>query len=62
MCCGRLRDLSRPVQTRLTASRPGTLATRLEPEDVFVLADRCMEAVYHLQRNLYLPMVLESVS
>ena len=37
------------------------LASRLEPEDVFVLADRCMEAAYHLQRNLYLPMVLESL-
>jgi DNA polymerase III subunit delta' len=38
-----------------------SLASRLEPEDVFILADRCMEAAYHLQRNLYLPMVLESL-
>lgn len=37
------------------------LASRLEPEDVFILADRCMEASYHLQRNLYLPTVLESL-
>jgi DNA polymerase-3 subunit delta' len=37
------------------------LAERLEPEDVFVLADRCLEATYHLQRNLYLPLVLESL-
>ncbi|MGC8642842.1 MAG: DNA polymerase III subunit delta' [Isosphaeraceae bacterium] len=37
------------------------LASRLEPEDVFILADRCMEAAYHLQRNLYLPTVLESL-
>jgi DNA polymerase-3 subunit delta' len=37
------------------------LAGRLEPEDVFVLADRCLEADYHLQRNLYMPMVLESL-
>ena len=37
------------------------LAERLEPEDVFVLADRCLEADYHLQRNLYMPLVLESL-
>jgi DNA polymerase-3 subunit delta' len=37
------------------------LGERLEPEDVFVLADRCLEADYHLQRNLYIPMVLESL-
>jgi DNA polymerase-3 subunit delta' len=39
----------------------GVLAARLEPEDVFVLADRCLLADYHLQRNLYLPLVLESM-
>jgi DNA polymerase-3 subunit delta' len=37
------------------------LAERLEPEDVFVLADRCLEADYHLRRNLYLPVVVESL-
>ncbi len=37
------------------------LAGRLEPEDVFVLADRCLTADYHLDRNLYLPTVLESL-
>ena len=37
------------------------LAERLEPEDVFVLADRCLEADYHLQRNLYMPVILESL-
>lgn len=37
------------------------LAERLEPEDVFVLADRCLAAAYHLQRNLYMPLVLESL-
>jgi DNA polymerase-3 subunit delta' len=37
------------------------LAERLEPEDVFVLAERCLEATYHLQRNLYMPLVLESL-
>jgi len=38
-----------------------TLANRLEPEDVFILADRAMEADRHLRRNLYLPLVLESL-
>ncbi|MDG3003496.1 DNA polymerase III subunit delta' [Paludisphaera mucosa] len=37
------------------------LAERLEPEDVFVLADRAMEADFHLQRNLYMSLVLESL-
>lgn len=37
------------------------LAERLEPEDVFVLADRAMDADYHLQRNIYMPLVLESL-
>jgi DNA polymerase III subunit delta' len=37
------------------------LAERLEPEDVFVLADRALEADYHLGRNLYMPLVLESL-
>jgi DNA polymerase-3 subunit delta' len=37
------------------------LAERLEPEDVFLLADRCLEAEYHLERNVYLPLVLESL-
>jgi len=37
------------------------LAGRLEPEDVFVLADRCLEADYHVQRRLYMPLILESL-
>lgn len=37
------------------------LAARLEPEDVFLLADRALEADYHLGRNLYMPLVLESL-
>lgn len=38
-----------------------TLANRLEPEDVFILTDRALEADRHLRRNLYLPLVLESL-
>jgi DNA polymerase-3 subunit delta' len=38
-----------------------SLATRLEPEDVLVLADRCLQAEYHIERRLYMPLVLESL-
>jgi DNA polymerase-3 subunit delta' len=37
------------------------LAERLEPEDVFVLADRCIAADYHIHRRLYMPLILESL-
>ncbi len=37
------------------------LAERLEPEDVFILAERAMDADFHVQRNLYMPLVLESL-
>jgi DNA polymerase-3 subunit delta' len=36
------------------------LAVRLEPEDVLVLADRCLEADYHIQRRLAMNLILES--
>ena len=38
------------------------LAERLEPEDVFVLADRCIQADYHIHRRLYMPLILESLA
>jgi DNA polymerase III subunit delta' len=37
------------------------LAHRLEPEDVLVAADRCIEADYYLARRVYLPMILSSL-
>ncbi len=37
-----------------------SLAGRLEPEDVLVLADRCLEADYHIQRRLAMNLILES--
>jgi DNA polymerase-3 subunit delta' len=37
------------------------LAERLEPEEVFILAERTMEADFHVQRSLYMPLVLESL-
>ena len=38
------------------------LAQRLGPEDVFVLADRCLEADYHIQRKAYMPLILDSLT
>jgi DNA polymerase-3 subunit delta' len=38
------------------------VATRLEPEDVMILAERCIEADYQLQRKLYVPLILESLT
>jgi DNA polymerase-3 subunit delta' len=37
------------------------LAQRLEPDDVFVLAERCVLADYHVQRRLYMPLIVESL-
>jgi DNA polymerase-3 subunit delta' len=38
------------------------LAGRLDPEAVLVLADRCLEAGYHIHRKAYLPLVLNSLT
>jgi DNA polymerase-3 subunit delta' len=38
------------------------IASRLEPEDVLVLADRCLEAEYHIQRKLAVNLTLESLT
>ena len=37
------------------------LATALPPEDVFLLAERCLDADYQIQRNAYMPLILESL-
>ncbi len=37
------------------------VAQKVEPEDVFVLADRCLAADAHVARNAYLPVVLDSL-
>lgn len=39
-----------------------TLASRLDPEDVLVLADRCVEADYHIQRKAYMPLILDALT
>jgi DNA polymerase-3 subunit delta' len=38
-----------------------TLASRLDPEAVLVLTDRCLEADYHIQRNAYRPTLLDAL-
>jgi DNA polymerase-3 subunit delta' len=38
-----------------------SLADRLQPEELFILADRCILADYHIQRRLYVPTVVESL-
>ncbi len=38
-----------------------TLAERLEPEDVFLLADRCLEADYHVGRKINLGLILDAL-
>ncbi len=38
------------------------LASRLEPEDVFVMADRCIEADYEVRRNASRAMIFESLA
>lgn len=38
-----------------------SLAARLEPEDVFLLADRCFEADFQIHRNIYMPIILQAL-
>lgn len=38
-----------------------SLASRLEPEDVFLLADRCLEADFQIHRNVYMPVILQAL-
>jgi DNA polymerase III subunit delta' len=39
-----------------------TLAARIDPEDVFLLADRCLEADYHIARKAYMPLILDALT
>ena len=43
------------------ARAAASLAERLDPEAVLALADRCIEAEYHVRRNLYMPLVLDDL-
>lgn len=47
-----------PADRRAAAA----LAGRLEPEDVFLLADRCMEADYHIRRKAYMALILDALT
>jgi len=51
--------LREPMELRTYLGRK---PDRLEPEDVFVLADRCLEADYHLQRRLATNLILHSLA
>jgi DNA polymerase-3 subunit delta' len=53
--------LAPPCPDEADRRAAASLGGRLEPEDVLVLADRCLEADYHVQRRLYMPLVLESL-
>jgi DNA polymerase III subunit delta' len=54
--------LAAPCPDPLDRQAAAALAGRLDPEDVFVLADRCIEADYHIHRRLYMPLVLDSLT
>jgi len=47
-----------PDDRRAAAS----LADRLEPEAALALAERCLEAEYHVRRNLYMALVLDDLT
>jgi DNA polymerase-3 subunit delta' len=53
--------LAPPCPDPLDREAAAGLSERLDPEDVLVLADRCIEADYHIHRRLYMPLVLESL-
>lgn len=46
-----------PLDRRAVAA----IAPRLEPEDVFLLADRCLEADRHVGRKVYMPLILDAL-
>jgi DNA polymerase-3 subunit delta' len=47
-----------PDDRRAAAS----LADRLEPEAALALAERCLEAEYHVRRNLDMPLILDDLA
>jgi DNA polymerase-3 subunit delta' len=38
------------------------LAERLAPEAVLALAERCLDAEYHVRRNIYMPLILDDLA
>lgn len=51
-----------PTPDEADRQAAAALAARLEPEDVFLLADRCLDADYHLQRQAYMPLILDALT
>ncbi len=39
-----------------------TLADRIDPDAILALADRCLEADYHVRRKLYMPLILDDLA
>ncbi len=39
-----------------------TLAGRLDPDALLALADRCLDADYHVRRKLYMPLILDGLA
>jgi DNA polymerase-3 subunit delta' len=50
--------LAPPCSDPTDRQAAAALALRLAPQDVPVLADRCLEADYHVQRRLYMPLIV----
>jgi DNA polymerase III subunit delta' len=54
--------LEPPASDTTDRAASAQLAGRLEPEDVLVLADRCLEADYQIHRRANLGLVLEALA
>ena len=54
--------LSAPSPSEADQEAAARLAQKLEPEDVFLLAERCFEADYHIRRKLYLPLIFTALT
>jgi len=50
-----------PSADPLDLAAVSNLTARIDPEDVLVLADRCLEADYHVARKVYVPMIFDSL-
>ncbi len=54
--------LTAPSPDPADRAAAAALAARLEPDDVFILAERCLDADLHIQRKGYMPLILESLT
>jgi DNA polymerase-3 subunit delta' len=54
--------LSAPSPDAADRRAAAALARRLEPDDVFLLAERCLDADVQIRRRAYLPLILEALT